>query len=83
MKFSELLNKNTVPFILKDNLSSKLIEIDNKNDFIKSVIHENRIVGLIGSGDDSVCANAASSMEIANEKPNIITARNLKLFCFI
>lgn len=32
---SELLNKNTVPFILKDSLSSKLIEIDTKNDFIK------------------------------------------------
>ena len=32
---SELLNNNTVPFILNDNLSSKLIEIDTKADFIK------------------------------------------------
>ena len=32
---SELLNINTKPFILNENLSSKLIEIDTKADFIK------------------------------------------------
>jgi CMP-N-acetylneuraminic acid synthetase len=32
---SELLNNNTTPFILNANLSSKLIEIDTKADFIK------------------------------------------------
>ena len=32
---SELLNLNTMPFILSENLSSKLIEIDTKADFIK------------------------------------------------
>jgi CMP-N-acetylneuraminic acid synthetase len=32
---SELLNDNTWPFILNENLSSKLIEIDTNADFIK------------------------------------------------
>lgn len=37
---------------LTEKLEKAGIMAVNKNDFIKSVIHENRIVGLIGSGDE-------------------------------